>query len=492
MARPLSPTGLALWLWRATFFFLALFVILLPHSIKGAQHAWQIAFILWLLKLVVERERPYPQPLVAPLLAYLVLSAMSTILSPDPYMSWAAMKRVCLVVIGILVAQNLTRLSQVRTLMFLLLLSGLAAAGFTAWQYVYGIGVQVKYVSADTAFYRAGVRADDIVTRVDGHRVYTPAQLQLAVEQCPKGSLAPIEFLRGSPLRKRKMAFVCPAQPNKQSPQNLHLVRGKPDRAQGTLGHYGLFAETLMPIGCLAWSMLLSAPRRQVALRALFAVIFLSLVLTIFATQTRAAIAGLAIGCFVALVLLAGRRTRIWAIAFLVLLLAAATLWIQHTRGLSWIALHNPGTQYRLLMWEDGMRLVRQHPWFGVGMNTIFNHWQEWNIRAYALYRAQWHFHSDMVQLAVERGLLTLASWLWFLVATLIFLRRLLRRVQTRSSFATGAVAGALAGWVAYLVRAQVEYSLNNETLVMLLFFLFGAAIAIDRMMNEPGAINVP
>src|SRR5271170_3072219 len=128
------------------FVFLCLFAVLLPHSIKGAQHAWQIAFVLWLLKLAVERKRPFRQPLTAPLLAYVILSAISTALSSEPYVSWDRMKIVCLVLVGIVFAQNLQRLSQVRILVFLLILSGLAAAAFTAWQYTYGVGVRVAYI----------------------------------------------------------------------------------------------------------------------------------------------------------------------------------------------------------------------------------------------------------------------------------------------------------------------------------------------------------
>jgi len=104
----------------------------------------------------------------------------------------------------------------------------------------------------------------------------------------------------------------------------------------------------------------------------------------------------------------------------------------------------------------------------------------------------QWHFHSDYVQLAVERGLPALVAWLWFLVANFIFLRGLLRRVSTRSRFATGVVAGVLAGFVAFLVTSLVEYTLSDETLVMLLFSFFGMAVAIDRMLQVPGAIDVP
>ena len=130
----------------AIFSLFALFAICLPYSIKGAQNAWKLAFILWLVKLVVERKRPFDQPLAAPLLAYVTLSGISTALSPDPYLSWDRMKIVCLVLVGMVVAQNLKRLSQVRILVFLLILSGLAAAGFTAWQYTYGVGVQVKHI----------------------------------------------------------------------------------------------------------------------------------------------------------------------------------------------------------------------------------------------------------------------------------------------------------------------------------------------------------
>src|SRR5271166_3171463 len=191
------------WLDGAIFFFLCLFAILLPHSIKGSQHAWQIALVLWLVKLAVTRERPFPQPLTAPLLAYVVLSAISTMLSPDPYVSWVQMKFVCLVIVGIVFAQNLKRLSQVRILVFLLLLSGLAAAGLTAWQYTYGIGVRVASIAPDTSLYRAGLRPDDIITRVNGNGVHTAPQFERAVEQSSPATILRIDFLRSSPLGRR-------------------------------------------------------------------------------------------------------------------------------------------------------------------------------------------------------------------------------------------------------------------------------------------------
>src|SRR6516165_5411832 len=77
-----TRAGWTRYLDSAIFGFLALFAILLPHSIKGAERSWKIALLLWLLRLLIARVRPFRQPLVIPLLFYVVLSAISTILSP--------------------------------------------------------------------------------------------------------------------------------------------------------------------------------------------------------------------------------------------------------------------------------------------------------------------------------------------------------------------------------------------------------------------------
>jgi O-Antigen ligase len=481
------------WLEAAIFFLLCLFAVLWPHSIKGAQHAWQIAFVLWLLKLVVERKRPVPQPLIAPLLAYVVLSAISTVLSPDPYLSWDRMKLVCLVVVGIVFGQNLSRLSQVRVVVFLLILSGLAAAAFTAWQYTYGVGVRVAHIPPGSALENnAYVHTDYIITRINGRAVHTPAELELAVRESPPGSIIRVAYARGFPFHWHETiisreAFLASGL----GTPDLRLVRAHPFRAQGTLGHYVVFAEMLMQIGCLTWALLLITSLRQTGLRTFLALTFIALTAAIFVTETRAALGGLAAGCLLAVLLLAGRRTRIWATAALLLLVIGAGLWIQQTRGKGWTGAHDPGTHFRTLMWEDGLRLIRQHPWFGVGMETIRNRWMEWDIRAFALYHDQSHFHSDTIQIAVERGLPALVAWLWFVVGYIVFLFRLARRAHQRSRFAFGVVAGILASFVAFLVPGALHYNLGEETLVMGLFFFYGLAVTIDRMLEEPGAMDI-
>ncbi len=142
-------------------------------------------------------------------------------------------------------------------------------------------------------------------------------------------------------------------------------------------------------------------------------------------------------------------------------------------------------------MWEDGVRLIRQHPWFGVGMDTVVNHWQEWNIRGFTKYRVQSHFHSTPI---TDRGGARPTH-----AGSMAVVRRGLpdfsvspaAKARARSRFATAVVTAVLAAFVAYLATSLVQYCLGDDPLVMILFFYFGLAIAIDRMLKTPGALDV-
>ena len=166
----------------------------------------------------------------------------------------------------------------------------------------------------------------------------------------------------------------------------MRLNRGRPFRAQGTLGHYVVFAEMLMQLGCIAWALLLVSIRDR-RWTLVFGLAFVGITAALFMTGTRAAVAGLVVGCMLSLLLLSKGWLRWVLIGMLVgncggvplsgyNIQEACTGWTAKTIG----------THFRLLMWEDGIRLVREHPWFGVGMETVRLHWQEWNIRGFIQY----------------------------------------------------------------------------------------------------------
>jgi hypothetical protein len=477
----------------AIFLFFGLFAILLPWSIKGARYAWIAAFVLWAVSLVVERKRLYPQPLALLLLAYIVLSGISCALSYEPYMSWPHMKLVCwTALIATLFAQNLERLSQVRTLVLLLLLSATAVGGFTAWQYLRGMGLKIAFVGPGSPLYEAGLRPEDTLVTVNDHALHSTNDIVLAVAGVSPGTTIRVQFLRGSPVRhKETFARAEDFAANGQVTPTVLLVKSTPYRAAGTLGHYGKLAEVFAPLACLAWALMLGTPAGKRGRQLLFAVMFLAITGTVFATQSRSALSGVLIGCTIALFLMAPRRARLWFISALLVLAVSAVLWIQHTRGFNWVDMRDPGTQYRLLMWKDGARLAVRHPLFGVGMDSVQNHWPEWHLEGFAKFQQFWNFHSDLVQLAAERGFLTLAAWLWFVAAYLAYLARLLPRLRERTRYGFAVVTGILTGFVAFLLGSLVESSLGDDSLVMLLFFCVGIAIATERMLRTRGAVDV-
>jgi O-antigen ligase len=478
---------------NAIFGFLALFAILLPHSVKGAERAWKIALLLWLLKIVIARVRPYKQALALPLLFYLAFSAISTALSPEPYLSWDRMKIVCLLLAGVVVAQNLRRLSQVRWLVILLVLSGFSAALFTGWQYTYGIGVEITKFPASSRLEKVGFLPEDIITSINGKNVHAPEQLVSLLSEAPPSTRLTIGLTRGVGFHPNKLT----ATPHDFVESGLgtaamKLNRGKPSRAQGTLGHYVVFAEMLTQVGCMAWVLVLGTDRRKVGWRLIFAIAFAGMIAALLMTGTRAAVAGLVLGCFLSLMLLTGKRTRIFAVAALLVIVAIATIWIQHSRRTEWVDHADISTHFRVLMWQDGLRLIRQHPFFGVGMETVRLHYVEWNIRGFIQYKVMSHFHSTYVQIAVERGIPALIAWLWFCVAYGIFLWRLISRLRSKSRFACAVAVGTLAELIAFCFTSFFHYNLGEEPLAMMFFFYFGLAVAMDRMLSTPGAIDVP
>jgi putative inorganic carbon (HCO3(-)) transporter len=164
---------------------------------------------------------------------------------------------------------------------------------------------------------------------------------------------------------------------------------------------------------------------------------------------------------------------------------------MRHARRTEWINRNDSGTQFRVLMWKDGLRLVGQHPWFGVGMETVRVHFRDWNIHGFIQYNVRSHFHSTFLQIAVERGIPALLAWLWFGGAYLIFLLRLIARSSGRERFACSVAVGALAGFVAFTFTSFFHYNLGEESLAMIFFFYFGLAVAIDRLLPTPGTFDV-
>ncbi len=472
---------------HAIFFFFLLFALALPHSVKGTHHAYEAAVVTWGIKLVVERRRPFPIPLAAPILAFIVLSAISTAFSPTPILSWDRMKIAGLIFIAIVFAENLRSIRQMKWMVACLLFSAAVSAGITAWQYTGGYGVQLGWFPPDGPLALTGVQPGDVVQKLNGHGMHSPEALRAAIAHLPPEQPVRMRVAHSTPIQRLEVTVTRATLVGAGLNLPGRLARGRPTRPQGFFSHYEIYGEVMLQLGALAFGLMLASRRRGGWTRWLAGAVFVLMLGTVMATQTRSVIAAMLFGCFVVVVVATSRKERLAGAVLLMLVLAFATFWIHHTRGFDWIDKRDPGTDFRVMMWQDALRLIPRHPLFGIGMQSVLQYWREYDIRAYRVFPVRWHFHSTYLQIALERGLPALAAWLWLALAYLVLLAKLLARARRVGWFPYGLVLGVTAGWLAFLASGVVQYNLGEEQIDVTVWCFMGMALALERILKESG-----
>ena len=459
----------------AAFGCLILLAALLPVSIKAAVLSFRLAVLFWLAFVgmsAFRRERILlrSSPLVVPLIAFLVLTCLSSIFSYDPLLSWGRMRAVSLLFVAVLVSQIPQTYKEAKALVAVLLFAVAVNLGHTAWQYTYGTGVEVTNLVTTGSLAKAGLMRGDVIQAIGQKRIYSRQQVLSELNQGAPADLVQIQIARGAPA-ERWTVRVERGSLSELAPVGV-TRRGRPDRAQAFFRHYIPYAEFLAIFGSLAFGFLIAYRNYERWVKIGFGMLFVAVVAALTLTATRAALVALLLGCFATLCLRAGRIPRLIGMATGVIVLLVAFLWFQHARG-SW-ASQDAGTQYRILMWEDGIRLARAHPWVGVGMDSVHNHWNEWNIRAYQQYpNLKSHFHSSYVQLAAEGGLPALAAWLAILGVVLWMAYRMCGWAPHHAFFDAIAL-GALGSGIAMAALCFLHYILGDSEAMMLFWFIVG------------------
>jgi O-antigen ligase len=176
------------------------------------------------------------------------------------------------------------------------------------------------------------------------------------------------------------------------------------------------------------------------------------------------------------------RRKRWWGIlALFVALGFAYALWLNSEKVLQTFAILRLGTDdsaahFRLLVWQDTLRLGRDYPWTGTGLNTF-----SW---AFPLYkRPMWgnlhytHTENDYVQAFAEGGL----PFIGLLALTLAWggAQLLTGWMKNQRSYERGLGLGLLAGLVALLLHSVVDFNLHIMANAILFVILLALATRV-------------
>jgi hypothetical protein len=196
---------------------------------------------------------------------------------------------------------------------------------------------------------------------------------------------------------------------------------------------------------------------------------------------------GVWLGCMAATlyVLARWKPHTLWAVPVLlvVVILAGPSL----IRRRVWLAFHpkeDPALAIRLEMWQTGLRMVREHPWVGVGPDNI-----PWVYMKYLppgttpLYGYHDHLHDNVLQIAAERGLPCLIAWLWFMLALGGHILR------TRHSLTSGrwVADAAFAAWLAFVAEGFFEFNFGTTPVLMVFLFVMSTPFVAENLAgHEP------
>ncbi|HEU4769601.1 MAG TPA: O-antigen ligase family protein [Pyrinomonadaceae bacterium] len=477
----------------ACIFLIAIFA---PHSIAITQTAWLVGMALWLLRFAFfPRPQLFRTPVDYVLIGFFVLSGVSGVFSYNPFMSIGKMRAAGLFTIVYLVSQNIRTLAVVRLLALGLIASCMANVLWTAGQLAMGRGVKVQGVSAESPLSQAlfqtravkqptPIVAGDIVWQVDGVRVNNPDELAAALVSGSGDAVVKIYRVEWTPELKvpRKLLQGSTAM------DQLGIAgwsRGRDWRATGFFNHWTTYAEVLQLIASLAVGLFLAMTQKNRAMGWFLLVATAGLVFALALTVTRGSWIGFAVSVAAMLLLSVSRRTVLIVVGCALPLVLAGVFLLQKQRRIGFFDSADNSTSWRQMVWREGFDLLvskPRHLLFGVGIDSIKGHWREWGMFDNGR-QPIGHMHSNLLQIALERGIPALIVWFLLFV---VYLRMLWRLVRETTGFARGVALGALGGTVGFFTSGVVHYNWGDSEVVTVFYFIMGLALVVERLIFGP------
>ena len=414
--------------WAAIFF--TLFVLTLQISIAACQLFLAGAGVLYFIHLLQARPRLRFLPVKLPLLFFCGLSVVSVLGSVNPGTGWFAVRKFVLFLIWLLGMNLVLSATHLRRLLQGMFLVSLLTSVVAIGQFI----IQYRYVRAH---YPGQVYHQLTSGRIHGfmgHWMHFGGQQMMV-----------FVFL---------LAFLLMARGRNSKTEN---------RNSGGTPRLSSFE---FRISVFWWS--------------LFAVVVVSIILNF----TR----GVWLGCFLAGIYLVARWRPKLLLALPVLLALGYVAAPPLVRERFHLAMHprqEPALSIRLEMWGVALKMIRAHPWVGVGPNNI--------EELYDLYLPPGktpelgyhnHFHDDYLQFAAERGLPCLAAWLWLMGALGWYTWKARRQLSTQRWIADA----SLAAWLAFLAEGVFEFNFGTSPVLMVFLFVTGTPfIAVECEAHEAG-----
>jgi hypothetical protein len=485
----------ARWIDRLIIVFLFIFAAFAPHSIAVTQIAWMVGMALWVVRFAFH---PVPvlhkTPLDYVLLGFFIITGISALFSYEPWVSIGKLRAASLFTIVYLFAQNIPSRRVLRLLVLTVVASCLVNVLYTAGQRIIGRGVKIQSLKVESPLYASGVRVGDTLLEIDGRKINDPEDLMYMLTS-PDKRPATLKAYRHEllPIFKVERGKLLTGSTTLEKLGIEGWSRGRDWRASGFYGHYATYAEVLQLILALAVGLFISLPLKRSWAGTLLLVAIAGMGCALLLTVTRAS--WLAFLLSSAVILFVGTSWRtILAIGALAIPLIFAGLFIlQQKRNVAFFDQKDDSTTWRTTVWREGVNLMASNPrhlLVGIGMDSIKGHWREWGMFDHGRLPIG-HMHSNLLQIALERGVPALILWLILLGLYARLLWRLARNPAIDDWVERGLVLGALGGLCGFFVSGLVHYNWGDSEVVMVFYFVMGLSLALNSRITTSGVSDL-
>ena len=251
-------------------------------------------------------------------------------------------------------------------------------------------------------------------------------------------------------------------------------------RATGFMGHWMTFSGEQLLIWCGAVPALAFLGHRWIVPLSIIGI-------GIVSSFTRSVWLGAIVGTStVALVI--PRKTLIYIVIPLAVVILASAPLIYHRVAMSLEEGFGPDVG-RLALLETGTRMVRDHPLFGVGPQRIATEFVGYYDEENADTFYYGHMHNNFLQIAAERGLICLITFVWFFIE---LFRGLWRLKGARDPTLRIVSLSALAAFTGFLVAGLFEYNFGDSEVLMLFLFIVSIPFGLAARYDVAGAEDAP
>ncbi len=255
-------------------------------------------------------------------------------------------------------------------------------------------------------------------------------------------------------------------------------------RISGTFGMYMTYAGILSLIWAVALFQFADESASRVE-RTFYLAALLVIGCALILSMTRIALVAM---ITVGLVLLVLRTSKIFAalagtVVLMILLVpglkqsAHSVIWGTQTPSMDTNVMI-PWAEQRPYLWKGAYRIIKAHPWTGVGLGNFRNAYKE--HLPYDLKKTYNHAHNNFLQIGAETGLPGLAAFILLNLAAFWFLLR--ATWKNPNAEAKAVLGGVLAAFLGFHAAGMFEFNFGDSEVALVFWGLLGFAVLATKV----------